>query len=306
MALSFLKNFKSLFSVKPNEPVTQTPSGRWSIGIYTGDSPLRFQAPDGLVNPVLTAADVDDASANFVADPFMIREGNHWYMFFEAEVAGDMKPIGKIGLASSPDGFHWKYEKIVLEEPFHLSYPYVFKWASDYYLIPETRSVRQIRLYRANDFPYQWKFDKILIRRKRFADSSLFQYHERWWLFTDSGNTTLRLYSADQLGGQWSEHPKSPLIKKDPRIARPGGRTIVVDGEEIVRYAQDDYLSYGSQVWGFKITKLTRKAYQEEQHASPVIQAGENGWNRFGMHTIDPHPLDDGRWIASVDGFGEL
>jgi hypothetical protein len=123
-------------------------------------------------------------------------------------------------------------------------------------------------------------------------------------MFTDSGNTTLRLYFADTLPGPWREHRKSPLIRRDPRIARPGGRAVVL-GDEVIRYAQDDQQAYGSRVWGFRVTALSRRTYREEAWPTPVIAAGGRGWHRFGMHTIDPHPLGDGRWIACVDGFGE-
>ncbi len=54
----------------------------WSIGIYAGTSPLDL-LPHGRSNPVLTARDVTDVPAAFVADPFMIKNGPRWYMFFE-------------------------------------------------------------------------------------------------------------------------------------------------------------------------------------------------------------------------------
>lgn len=309
MSFPLVQKIKSLLGPGSKEPPPQSPAGQWSIGIYTGSVPFSFGPPDESINPVITADAVTDAPANFVADPFMVKEGDSWYMFFEVEVAEDpapagSKPIGKIGLASSPDGFHWQYERIILSAPFHLSYPYVFKWENDYYMVPETRAAREVRLYRAIDFPYVWEFKEILLKRRRFADNSLFRFQDRWWMFTDSGNTTLRLYHADGLSGPWREHRKSPIIRKDPRIARPGGRAVVL-GNEVIRYAQDDLLAYGSRVWGFRVTALTTKTYREEPCPSPVIEASGEGWNRFGMHTIDPHPLEDGRWIACVDGFGD-
>ena len=304
MRFSLVHKIKSLLGAEFGETIQQRPDGRWSIGIYTGSGPFSFAAPDESLNPVITADAVTDASANFVADPFMVKEGDSWYMFFEVEVAGDPAPTGKIGLASSPDGFRWRYERIVLEAPFHLSYPYVFKWKNDYFMVPETRAVREVRLYRATDFPCIWSLEKVLMKGRRFADSSLFRLRDRWWMYTDSGNTTLRLYYADSLFDPWREHRKSPIIRKDPRIARPGGRAVVV-GNDVVRFAQDDLLSYGSRVWGFRVTELTPNTYREEPWPTPVIEAGGEAWNRFGMHTIDPHPLDRDRWIACVDGFGE-
>ena len=304
MRFSFVRKIKSLLSPVSKVPSPQDPTGRWSIGIYTGSAPFSFAAPEDVLNPVITADAVTDVRANFVADPFMVREGESWYMFFEVEVAGDPSPVGKIGVASSPDGFRWRYERIVLEAPFHLSYPYVFRWKNDYYMVPETRAVREVRLFRAVDFPYRWEFREVIMKGRRFADNTLFRFQDRWWMYTDSGNTTLRLYAADGLSGPWREHRKSPVIRKDPRIARPGGRVLVL-GNDVIRYAQDDQLSYGSRVWGFRVTALTPKTYREEPWPSPVIAAGRERWNRFGMHTIDPHPLEDDRWIACVDGFGE-
>src|SRR5689334_17430674 len=99
----------------------------WSIGIYTGNSPYDLSPAAEVSNPVLTAANVTDIPAAFVADPFMLR--NH--MFFE--VLRNDRPIGEIGLATSDDGFAWTYKQIVLREDFHLSYPYVFEWENAVY-----------------------------------------------------------------------------------------------------------------------------------------------------------------------------
>jgi len=305
---SYWKKIKHLF--RPDEPeindIERNSSAKWSIGIYTGTSPFDFHSPKTIQNPVLTAADVTDVCANFVADPFMIKYDLLWYMFFEVESSENQGNTGKIGLASSNDGFIWKYHKIILEEPYHLSYPYVFKYENDYYLIPETRSTRSIQLYRAVDFPFKWKMEKILIKKRRFSDSSIFQYNDKWWIFTDSGNTTLRLYYSDSLSGLWKEHPKSPVIKKNPKIARPGGRVVMFADNFPVRYTQNCYPYYGRQVWAFKITELTQKNYKEEKYDLPIITASGKGWNRFGMHTIDPHQLNKNEWIACVDGFGDI
>src|SRR6476659_4855632 len=46
---------------------------KWSIAMYAGESPLRLRPAPGASNPVLSAADVTDAPARFVADPFMVK-----------------------------------------------------------------------------------------------------------------------------------------------------------------------------------------------------------------------------------------
>jgi len=299
---SFMNRLRSLFSSKKAKRPEKV-RGKWSIGIFTGSSPLDLKAGGAAANPILSARDVTDVAANFVADPFMVREGETWYMFFEVDTIRPEGNIGKIGMACSPDGFSWQYEKIVLEAPFHLSYPYVFRYDGDYFMIPETRSVRSIQLFRATDFPVRWQHEKTLLEGKRFADASIFRHDGQWWLFTDAGHTTLRLYGSDSLEGRWKEHPKSPIIRKNPSLARPGGRVVAGDGY-LIRYAQDCYPYYGNKVWAFKITELTKRTYKEEKCPEPVVQASGSGWNRSGMHTVDPHCLGDGRWVACVDGFG--
>src|SRR5205085_3879170 len=108
----------------------------------------------GVINPVLTREDVSDVPAVFVADPFMVRHGRRWFMFFELMNWATWK--GEIGLATSDDGLRWHYEEVVLAEPFHLSYPYTFHWEGSVYMVPESQQAGSIRLYRAEDFPGGW------------------------------------------------------------------------------------------------------------------------------------------------------
>ena len=127
---------------------------------------------------------------------------------------------------TSVDGFDWKYRRIVLKEPFHLSYPYVFAWKGDYYMVPETLETQSIRLYQATDFPVCWSPVASLVEGMH-ADPSIFRFNARWWMFACSTpylHDTLRLYFARKLLGPWREHPASPIIEGNKRIARPGGR----------------------------------------------------------------------------------
>jgi hypothetical protein len=276
---------------------------KWSIGIYVGESPFDFVSPENTTNPVLTAEDVTDVPADFVADPFMIKENSSWHMFFE--VINSQTRQGDIGLAVSNDGLNWTYKQIVLDEPFHLSYPYVFKWKTKCYMIPESYQANSIRLYKAVDFPIQWSFVGTLIYGN-YVDASIFHYDDRWWMFAGTnpeGNDVLRLYYADDLMGPWIEHPQSPIIEGNANIARPAGKVLVFNGR-IVRYTQDDDPTYGNQVRAFQITELTTLSYEEKEVLSnPTLKASGTSWNRDGMHHIDPHQIDENKWIACVDGY---
>ena len=299
--------FQKLHGSQPRMPV-KTPRTEmvWSIGIYAGDSPYHWVSPESIDNPVLTRDHVTDVPAAFVADPFILRTPSALYMFFE--VMNRRTEKGEIAVAVSKDGIRWSYERIVLAEPFHLSYPYVFRWGDDYFMTPESYQANSVRLYKASHFPTRWSFVRDLLTGDDFVDPSVFRFNDRWWLLTDLARPPyyagiLRLFSAENLMGPWVEHPKSPVIDGNPNIARPAGR-VVVANDRVIRYAQDCCPVYGSQVRAFEITELTTKSYHErEVYQSPVLTAGGAGWNESGMHHIDPQPLGDGRWLACVDGW---
>jgi len=203
---------------------------RWSIAIYGGPSPFRLSSPPTIVNPVITARAVTDVKARYVADPFMVYHDSTWYMFFE--VMRDAPGVGAdIGLATSPDGLHWKYERLVLDEKYQLGYPYVFEWSGEFYMTPDAHGSGAVRLYKATRFPTDWVFVRNLFPGM-YADPSLAYYEGKWWAFVcgDSRgghyDDMLQVYYADSLFGQWHPHSMNP-ISTDKSQARPGGRLLV-------------------------------------------------------------------------------
>lgn len=254
---------------------------------------------------MLTAEDVTDASAKFVADPFLIEENSTWYLFFEVYNL-DTKQ-GDLAVATSTNTRSWNYEQIVLDESFHLSYPYVFKWQGDYYLIPESFEANSIRLYKATDFPTKWTFVETLVEGRDFVDNSIVHFNDRWWIFAaTTSNDTLHLFYADDLLGPWQEHPESPIVKDNLHKARPSGRVLIYQ-DRLFRYTMDVNPDYGThQVWPYEITELSPTSYAEKRASeAPVIKAHGTGWTSQAMHQLDPHQIEQNRWIASVDGFGK-
>lgn len=275
----------------------------WSISIYAGTNPYEFSPHQELVKTtVLTKSDITDVPADFVADPFMVHNNNVWYMFFEILNASSKQ--GDIGLATSTDGINWKYEQIVLDEPFHLSYPYVFKWNESYYMIPESVEANSIRLYKADVFPTKWRLVDDLITGK-YLDPSIIFKDGKWWLYALKDWDSLTLHYADNPTGPWTGHPKNPLVKGDKNISRPGGRMIDYD-DKIIRFVQDGDPSYGNAVRVFQVDEITTTSYKDHEITNyPILKASGNGWNSNGMHHIDPHKIHESKWIACVDGITE-
>ena len=237
---------------------------RWSIGIYTGNSPTELQCPSTLKHGVLHAEDVTDTDAASVADPFMVHQGQYWYLFFEVMKSRSQHAV--IGLAKSPDLRRWQYQQIVLQEPFHVSYPHVFEFNSEYYMTLETLGRQCVSLYRANPFPTKWSFVTPLILGY-YADPSILWHDDNWWLFvcsTPGSHDVLRLFNARRLTGPWCEHPTSPIVVANSRIARPAGRIVRFEGR-LIRYAQDCVPRYGTHVRAFSIDTMTSDRYVEHE-----------------------------------------
>jgi hypothetical protein len=295
-----------LLTVRTDSQPTPIKTQVWSIGIYAGKSPVELGPAHQVSNPVLTSDSVSDVRASLVADPFMLQAQDSWYMFFEVMNAETGK--GEIGLATSNDALHWHYKQIVLQEAFHLSYPYSFEWENAYYMVPESYQARSVRLYKAVEFPTRWAFVTTLLEGDDFVDPTIFNFRNHWWLFTDFSRPpyyagTLRLFHADRLEGPWAEHPESPVVEGNPHIARPAGRIVVSDGK-VIRYTQDCCPEYGTRVQAFEITELTPTTYREQAFdLPPIVQASGKNWNESGMHHVDPHRIGDAEWIACVDGF---
>lgn len=263
--------------------------------------PFKLVQPTDVRNPVLTSADVTDIYAKFIADPFIFYDNNQWYMFLE--VLNGVNSQGDISLAKSSDGIHWTYDKVVLDEPFHLSYPYVFKYDGSYYMIPESFEKKEVRVYKANNFPYNW-VPTTIIKDRPLVDSSIFRYNNKWWMFTN-WKAEHYLYFSDNLLSGWKEHPKNPIVLNDMSKARDGGRAFVYskDGvEQIIRIAQKGDITYGENERAFKVTTLTETDFSEQEiPESPILSAGGTGWREKGMHTFDPWWTGN-HWLAAVDG----
>jgi hypothetical protein len=281
---------------------TQRRGRKWSIGIYGGASPFSVSAPDGGPNPVLQAESVENIEAAYVADPFLAWKNETLWIFFEIKNRSTRQ--GEVGLAGFEKG-RWICRGTVLREPFHLSYPYVFEWDGDHFMIPESLQPGAVRLYRADPFPDRWVYVADLIRG-RLADPSIVRHQDRWWIFACSepaGHDVLRLYHSERLEGPWREHPQSPLFENDARRARPAGR-IIVWNDRLIRFAQDCVPTYGTAVRAFEITEISPRSYREQECTKdPVLSASGSGWNRDGMHHMDAHQIAEGKWIASVDGW---
>ena len=113
----------------------------------------------------------------------------------------------------------------------------------------------------------------------------------------------MHLYHANQLTGKWHEHPHSPITNGNGQIARSAGRVVRYQSR-LIRFAQNGWPVYGTDVHAFEILKLSRHEYQEKPvTGNPILTGSDQQWNQGGMHHIDAHQIEDDNWLACVDGW---
>jgi hypothetical protein len=277
----------------------------WSIGVCSGASPFGLKSDAAsAASPALTRHSLGAVKADGVADPFMLRHGDGWVMFFEIENRRSGR--GEIGLASSPDARAWKFEKIVLAEPFHLSYPHVFAHEGAHYMVPESSAASAVRLYKARAFPDTWELHAELLHGS-FVDATPFRHQGRWWMIALEGfrrADAMMIFHSERLEGPWLAHPANPVSSHNRRTARPAGRMITVAGN-LVRLAQDCESLYGRGVRAYVIEELTTQSYEERPVFDDdrfILGPSGQGWNATGMHHMDAQQLGPHEWVACVDG----
>ena len=220
----------------------------------------------------------------FHADPLLFRWNGGDYVFYEAFSYAAGKAA--IACARVESGGELAGAKVVLDRPYHLSYPFVFEHAGSVYMMPETRMNRTLEMYRAEEFPSRWVLDNVLMPDVHAVDPTLLRYDGRYWLFVNLAQKTystcdeLFLFFANTPSGPWESHPLNPIVS-DVRYARPAG-ALFWEGERLIRPAQDCSIAYGYAITFQEVEILSETEYRER----PDSRIGP-GWaaGNLGTHT---------------------
>jgi hypothetical protein len=220
---------------------------------------------------------------SFYADPFCFNFQGQNYIFFES--FDFLRERGKIQYIKLHEDGRYTNPKTILSKGYHLSYPYIFKYRNDIYMVPESGENNSIDLYRAKNFPGQWEYVKTLIKGIKAYDTTIFEHNKVVYLFTyiPSQDNALVIYYSDHLMNEWTLHTRSPIIKGDFN-SRPAGSIISFKGN-LYRPAQDCRLSYGHSLVLNKINKLSTIEYEEEVY--DVLTPDKLSEEYSGTHTIN-------------------
>lgn len=204
--------------------------------------------------------------AEFAADPFLFRHKGETYLFFEGLYAdrGDRgRAKGVIGCLRQA-GDSWIDCGIVLEEPWHLSFPNVFEVDGRVCMIPESGQSGAVSLYECVEFPSRWKKRCDLIRGGcNYVDAAIVVDDGTFFIsVTPDAPRRPELWMADRLDGPWTKHPQSDNVSSTPMLRRNGG-AFVRDGGRLYRIAQDCEGAYGRRVLRVPVMVVNRTQYAE-------------------------------------------
>ena len=224
----------------------------------------------------------------FWADPFVIERNDTYYIFIEELLFNE--PHGKIAVIEMDKDGNYKSPKTVIEQSYHLSYPFLIEDNDELYMIPETMDNNTIELYKCIAFPYKWNLEKVIMNNIKAVDSTIFKHDNKYWLFTnieELNGTKMQselhlFYSNSLLSNDWIAHKQNPIVT-DRSCARPAGG-IFASQNRIFRPAQDCTKHYGYAMKINEITSLNADNYEEslEQSITP-------DWSKdmFSTHTIN-------------------
>jgi len=232
---------------------------RWSVAYLSGD---------GFGANLSSAIEIKNLPGRFFADPFVISHNNRTICFVEDFFYDESK--GKISaLEIFEDGY--QFLGVVLEEQFHLSYPFVFMHEGQIYMIPETSEANEIRLYQAVDFPLVWKFKQVLMENVSAVDTSIFQEGNSWFMLTnicsssgDDHSSELHIFYSDVFySDNWRPIKSHNPVIFNSEKARNGGFFELNNKKYRVNQVQG-FGHYGKSFSVNLIKNITRDKYEED------------------------------------------
>jgi hypothetical protein len=225
-----------------------------------------------------------DDRRRYYADPFPYCHNGQRFIFVEEFEFSTQR--GCISVAELAADGTLATPRPIIEEPYHLSYPFVFTFDGQIWMIPESGAAGRIDLYRAEHFPYRWRREGALLSGLAGYDATLLRRNNRFWMFVTAGGwrastwDNLCIFHADHLTGPWRPHATNPVLL-DAALCRSAGNFIDRDGQTL-RFAQDCTQIYGGAMSVCRLETLSPDAFV--QTVVGRIDAGLPGCHTYNRH----------------------
>jgi hypothetical protein len=255
----------------------------WRIGWRMHDGPGVMERGD-LGGPGWRV--LADPGRRFFADPFPITHNGRTYLFFE-----DLDHhIGKGIISAVEFGPHGPIGAVfrVIEEPWHMSYPFLIEAGGQIWMVPESSKSGQVTVYRCVEFPGKWERSGALLEGIEAADATIFAHDGLFYMMSavreDIGgySDTLAIHFAPAIAGPWTEHASRPALV-DASAARPAGAVVKINGA-LWRPVQDCTHGYGRALRLARIDRIDPQVFA--QTVGAPIGSGPL-WPGGRVHTLN-------------------
>lgn len=230
------------------------------------------------------------------ADPIPFFWNGEQYVF--VEVYRKFRNKGVIGLCKVGKNGKLCRPEIILEEPFHLSFPHVFTVDGQAYMLPECSAAKQLRIYRMRGDIYHWDIYKVFENVGELVDSIVYRNKSGKLFFLccmvnekNKHQTRLCQYEVQDFDDPQRMKLKINWEQKEySYAARNGGNIINCDGQ-LYRIAQQSTEKvYGKAVIINKIFKLNEEALSEMFHRKMTpytesVHLPQYIYRKWGLHT---------------------
>ena len=224
------------------------------------------------------------------ADPFIFRD----YLFFEEfdQKKGVISCVKVTsGKFAGKNKIHFSQPVVVLERPYHLSYPYILEDEGNIYMIPESLGNNTIEIYRADPFPYKWMLESTIMRGVAPADPNIIKHNGMYYLFcTFHGDNNLEIHKSEDLHKGWEL-----CTRKQIENSRSAGSIFEYDGGLVRPVQICTKEEYGK---GIIFRKISVDPYSEiEIHRiNPDWMDGLLGTHTFNFN--EEYVVIDGKYEA--------
>ena len=236
---------------------------QWSTGIIRARTAEVAGNIDYSPDPEMVSWLHAGSNDRYFADGFALRVRHRILLLFEDYSYRHRK--GRISAAWYNERDHdFSDIACALEEPWHLSYPFIFKEKDEYYCLPESKDHGSVELYRLDTDSMKLTFIRSLLPGVAAADPTLVFHQNRWFLFftpAHATNVELHIWHSPGLDQPFEPHELNP-VKADIRNARPAGSLFRLD-DKLYRPAQDCSRTYGGRVVINEIKILSEEAFLE-------------------------------------------
>ena len=229
---------------------------------------------------------ISNPKNRWYSDPFAVRQKKNHYIFFEDYDLKNKK--GSISCIRVDKKNKTKYYKEIIKEKFHLSFPFIFKYNKNYFMIPEACESHSIRLYKCKKFPNKWKFFKKIMINIDCVDPIIFKWKNSWILAVSKSNNGFlynKLYiytSKNPLSSNWKALNSNPVIDSN-MFGRNAG--LIQESKKNYRVSQA-YLpgKYGAFISVSEILNILKNKYKERKVKKNFTFPEKN---IEGIHTLN-------------------